>query len=57
MKDPVFQPITINKMTVKNRIYIPAMHLDMCENYLVTDRMCEFYAERARGGAGMICTG
>ena len=33
------------------------MHLGMAENFLVTDRIIEFYAERARGGAGMICVG
>lgn len=57
MKDPVFQPININKMTVKNRIYLPAMHMAMCDNYMVTDRLCDFYAERAKGGAGLICVG
>lgn len=57
MKDPVFQSICINKMTVKNRIYLPAMHLSMCENYMVTERLCDFYAERAKGGAGMVCVG
>jgi len=57
MKDPVFQTININKMTVKNRIYLPAMHLSMCEDYMVTDSLCDFYAERAKGGAGMICVG
>ena len=26
MIDPLFQPITINRMEVKNRIFMPAMH-------------------------------
>ncbi len=57
MTDPLFQPITINRMEVKNRIYMPAMHMNMAGNYAVTDRLVDFYAERARGGAGMITVG
>ncbi|RJP84214.1 MAG: FAD-binding protein [Desulfobacteraceae bacterium] len=57
MRDPLFQPIKINALDVKNRIYMPAMHLGMANNYEVTDQIIEFYAERARGGAGMICVG
>ncbi|TWI75419.1 2,4-dienoyl-CoA reductase (NADPH2) [Desulfobotulus alkaliphilus] len=55
--DPLFQPIQIGSMTVKNRIYMPAMHLGMCENYEVSDQVTAFYEERARGGAGAICVG
>lgn len=57
MIDPLFQPITINRMLVKNRIYMPAMHLNMAGNYAVSDQLVDFYVERARGGAGMITVG
>lgn len=57
MTDPLFQPITINGMEVKNRIFMPAMHMNMAGNYGVSDRLVDFYAERARGGAGMITVG
>ncbi len=57
MKDPLFDPIKINRMEVKNRIYLPAMHLGMCVDFEVTDQIVEFYARRARGGAGLICVG
>ena len=57
MFDPLFEPITINKMEIKNRIYLPAMHLGMGVDFQVTDQIVDFYAERARGGAGMICVG
>ncbi|MFP4572120.1 MAG: FAD-dependent oxidoreductase [Desulfobacterales bacterium] len=57
MHDPLFQPIAINKMEVKNRIYMPAMHLGMADNFNVTEQICAFYRERAKGGAGMICAG
>jgi len=57
MKDPIFEPITLNKLIIKNRIYMPAMHLGMAVNFQVTDQIVNFYAERARGGVGMICVG
>lgn len=57
MIDPLFQPITINRLEVKNRIFMPAMHMNMAGNYAVSDRLVDFYAERARGGAGMITVG
>ncbi len=57
MKDPLFQPITINRLAVKNRIYLPAMHLGMAVDFQVTDQLTAFYAERAKGGVGMICVG
>jgi len=57
MTDPLFQPITINSLQIKNRIFMPAMHLNMARNYAVTDRLTAFYAERARGGAGLITVG
>ncbi|MFO8031682.1 MAG: FAD-dependent oxidoreductase, partial [Desulfohalobiaceae bacterium] len=57
MQDPLFKPITIGNLEVKNRIYLPAMHLNMAQDFQVTDQILAFYQERARGGAGMICTG
>ncbi|MFH1983575.1 MAG: FAD-dependent oxidoreductase [Pseudomonadota bacterium] len=57
MNDPLFAPITVNTLEIKNRIYMPAMHLGMGVDFEVTDPIVEFYAERARGGAGMICVG
>ena len=57
MRDPLFQPILINRLEVKNRIYMPAIHLGMAQDFEVTDQIVAFYAERARGGAGMITVG
>ncbi len=57
MKDPLFKPIKINTLELKNRIYLPAMHLGMADNFEVTDQIINFYEERARGGVGMICVG
>ncbi len=57
MNDNLFEPIKIGPLSIKNRIYMPAMHLNMCRNYQVTEQILAFYAERARGGAGMISVG
>ncbi len=57
MRDPLFEPITINRLEIKNRIYLPAMHMGMAVDFQVTDQLVDFYAERARGGAGMIVVG
>jgi len=57
MKDVLFEPVRIRDLEVKNRIYMPAMHMNMAQDYQVTDTLVEFYAERARGGAGIITVG
>ncbi|MCP4680624.1 MAG: FAD-dependent oxidoreductase [Deltaproteobacteria bacterium] len=56
-KDPLFEPIKIGSLECKNRIYLPAMHMNMTMDFTVTDLLTDFYAERARGGAGMIVVG
>lgn len=57
MNDPILQPIQIGNLTLKNRIYLPAMHLNMAVDFEVTDQLVDFYAERAKGGAAMIAVG
>ena len=57
MQDLLFRPITIGGLEIKNRIYLPAMHLNMAADYSVTEQLIDFYAERARGGVGMISVG
>jgi len=55
--DPLFNPVHSCRMAVKNRICMPAMPLGMAVDFEVTDPLVAFYAERARGGAGMIAVG
>jgi 2,4-dienoyl-CoA reductase (NADPH2) len=57
MKDLLFEPIRFRGLEIKNRIFMPAMHMNMAKNQEVTDQLVDFYAERARGGAGMIVVG
>ncbi len=53
----LFSPVRVGKKEIRNRISIPAMHLDYCQDGFVTDRMVEFYRARAAGGAGLIIIG
>jgi len=51
----LFQPIQIGKLELKNRIVMLAMTTGYGElNETVSDRLVTFFAERAKGGAGLI---
>jgi 2,4-dienoyl-CoA reductase (NADPH2) len=53
----LFNPIKIGDMELKNRIVMAPMGTGMAtpEGY-ITDQMMDYYAERAKGGAGLITT-
>jgi 2,4-dienoyl-CoA reductase (NADPH2) len=53
----LFSPIKVNSMIIRNRIVMTATHLGYTPEGNVTDRLVTFYAERARGGAGLIIVG
>ncbi|MBN2224904.1 MAG: FAD-dependent oxidoreductase [Deltaproteobacteria bacterium] len=53
----LFEPITINKTLVKNRIVMPAMGLFMTDDYSFNERYRSFYRERGRGGVGLMVVG
>ena len=44
-------------MTISNRIVMPALNLNLANNGFVTNRLIDFYVERAKGGAGMLIVG
>lgn len=53
----LFQPITINGMTLKNRLVMPALHFQYTTGGYATDRFNKFYWRRADGGVGLIIVG
>ena len=53
----LFEPIKINRMTVPNRIVMPAMALFYTDDYTFTSRYKAFYRERAKGGVGLMIIG
>ena len=52
-----FEPLDLGFTTLKNRVLMGSMHLGLEEMPNGFARMAEFYAERARGGVGLIVTG
>jgi len=55
----LFSPIQVNRLTLKNRIVMgPLGNLNMAEEMgRPSNKMIEYFAERARGGAGLITSG
>ncbi|HBV3146457.1 TPA: 2,4-dienoyl-CoA reductase, partial [Klebsiella pneumoniae] len=51
----LFSPLTINGMTLKNRIIMPPMGTNMATlNGEVSQEQLEYYELRAKGGTGLI---
>ncbi len=53
----VFSPLDLGFTRLKNRILMGSMHTGLEEAPDGFERMAAYYAERARGGVGMIITG
>lgn len=53
----LFEALDLGSITLPNRVIMGSMHLGLEEVSNGFDRMAEFYAERARGGVGLIVTG
>lgn len=55
--DALFTPVTINKMTLKNRVIMSPVTTKFGDkNANITPKMVDYFAERARGGASMVTT-
>jgi 2,4-dienoyl-CoA reductase (NADPH2) len=53
----VFTPLDLGFTRLKNRILMGSMHTGLEEAEQGFERMAAYYAERARGGVGMVITG
>jgi 2,4-dienoyl-CoA reductase (NADPH2) len=53
----LFEPITINSLTVKNRFFMAPMGLMYTEDSQINPRIIAFFRERAKGGVGLIDLG
>ncbi len=53
----LFTPNYIGNVEVKNRIVMPAMHLNYTPEGEINSKVIEFYKERAKGGVGLIIVG
>ena len=60
--DPVnyphlLSPLDLGFTTLRNRVVMGSMHTGLEDRARDTDRLAAYFAERARGGVGLIITG
>ena len=53
----IFEPLDLGFTTLKNRILMGSMHTGLEEEKKGIDKIATYYAERAKGGVGLIITG
>lgn len=53
----MFEPLDLGFTTLKNRVLMGSMHTGLEEAENGHERMAEYFAERARGGVGLIVSG
>nr|WP_148615499.1 NADPH-dependent 2,4-dienoyl-CoA reductase [Nocardioides rubriscoriae] len=51
------QPIDLGGLTLRNRVVMGSMHTGLEDSVRHLDELAAYYAERARGGVGLIVTG
>ncbi len=55
--DPLFQPINLGPVTLRNRAVVTAHALNQTGfGHIMGDRSFDYYEERARGGVGLVVT-
>jgi 2,4-dienoyl-CoA reductase-like NADH-dependent reductase (Old Yellow Enzyme family) len=55
--DHVLAPGRIGPLELSNRIVMPAMDMNLCDDGLITDAEIAHYRRRAAGGTAMVITG
>ncbi len=50
----LLSPIRVGTLELRNRIVLPAMDQNNCDDGLITDETVAHYEERAQGGAGLL---
>lgn len=53
----LFEPLQLHSFTIRNRIIVPAMHLNYSNDGSINKQLINFYTERAKGGVGLIIIG
>ncbi len=53
----IFEPLDLGFTTLKNRILMGSMHTGLEEEKNGLEKIARYYAERAKGGVGLIVTG
>jgi len=55
--DHLLSPLTVGSMTLRNRIVMGSMHTGLEDHVWDLPKLAAYFAERARGGTGLIITG
>jgi len=55
--DHLLSPLTIGSLTLRNRVVMGSMHTGLEDQIWDLPKLSAYFAERARGGVGMIVTG
>ncbi|NMD63706.1 FAD-dependent oxidoreductase [Rhodococcus globerulus] len=53
----LFEPLDLGFTTLKNRVVMGSIHTGLEDRAKDIDKLAEYFAERARGGVGLIVTG
>lgn len=53
----LLSPLDLGFTTLRNRLVMGSMHTGLEDRARHIDRLAEYFAERARGGVGLIITG
>ncbi|WP_280244910.1 NADPH-dependent 2,4-dienoyl-CoA reductase [Nocardia abscessus] len=53
----LFEPLDLGFTTLRNRVVMGSMHTGLEDRAWDTNKLAAYFAERARGGAGLIITG
>ena len=51
--DPLFEPLVLKNLTIKNRFLSTSHAPAYCENGVINERYVRYHEEKARGGVGM----
>jgi 2,4-dienoyl-CoA reductase (NADPH2) len=55
--DHLLSPLTVGELTLRNRVVMGSMHTGLEDHVWDIPRLAAYFAERARGGVGLIVTG
>ncbi|HEX4937093.1 MAG TPA: NADPH-dependent 2,4-dienoyl-CoA reductase, partial [Candidatus Kapabacteria bacterium] len=53
----MLQPLDLGFTTLRNRVLMGSMHTGLEDRFYHIDKLASYFAERARGGVGIIVTG
>ncbi|MFC1917067.1 FAD-dependent oxidoreductase [Chloroflexota bacterium] len=53
----LFEPVKLGNLELKNRVVMLGMTMGLGENYKINDKLINFLAARAKGGAGLVMLG